>query len=275
MERRLGPRTGGPGAAALSGRDGSDPAPSGFYATPSGAWRVDGSASRWTVASLSPQGRFDTGAEGLPRPVVLLRRLAAQRPGNQVPPDSAALEPGEAQQATIERVPDCSSTLLTLPTRNWDAPHVAMDECLNSGYARLETQIEWYDEKSVHNQRCFKRLKLLEVVAAACIPLVATHFPMLAAGLGALVVVLEGIQHLYQFQLGWTSYRSTAEALKHEKYLFLAGAEVYESLEQEAAKRLLASRVESLVSTEHARWVAVRNRKEKSGPGTDTHRQKL
>ena len=133
-----------------------------------------------------------------------------------------------------------------------------MAESPNSGYVRLETQIEWYDKKSVWNQRWFKRFKLIEIVAAASITLVATQMPVVAAGLGALIVVLEGVQHLYQFQHNWTSYRATAEALQHEKFLFLAGAEVYEDLDEKASKRLLARRVESLISTEHAKWLSVR-----------------
>jgi hypothetical protein len=36
------------------------------------------------------------------------------------------------------------------------------------------------------------------------------------------MVVLEGTQHLYQFQEHWITYRCTAEALKHQGYLYLA-----------------------------------------------------
>lgn len=133
-----------------------------------------------------------------------------------------------------------------------------MTEPVDSGYIRLESQISWYDDKSGHCQRCFKYLKLVEIAAAASITIVASTSALVAAGLGALVVVLEGVQHLYQFQYNWTSYRSTAESLQHEKYLFLAGADVYENLDPEAAKRLLAARVESLISAEHSRWISVR-----------------
>ncbi|MHC6591591.1 DUF4231 domain-containing protein [Arthrobacter sp. C152] len=37
----------------------------------------------------------------------------------------------------------------------------------------------------------------------------------------------EGAQHLYQFQERWITYRSTAAALKHERYLYLAKAGPY------------------------------------------------
>jgi Protein of unknown function (DUF4231) len=46
-------------------------------------------------------------------------------------------------------------------------------------------------------------------------------------GLAAVIVVLEGVQHLYQFQEQWITYRSTAEALTRERYLYLARASPY------------------------------------------------
>ena len=90
--------------------------------------------------------------------------------------------------------------------------------------ARLEDQIAWYDAKSRHNQRWFKLLKVWQIVVAAAIPVAAAaEAPVwLMGGGGALIVVLEGFQQLQQYQQNWTTYRSTCERLKHEKYLFAA-----------------------------------------------------
>jgi len=41
-----------------------------------------------------------------------------------------------------------------------------------------------------------------------------------------------GTQHLYQFHEHWVVYRSTAEALKHERYLHLAEATPYAEHDQ-------------------------------------------
>jgi hypothetical protein len=70
-------------------------------------------------------------------------------------------------------------------------------------------------------------------------------------GLAALIVVLESVQHLYQFQEHWITYRFTAEALKHEQYLYLAKAGPYT---EEDRHHQLAERIEGLVSQEHAKW---------------------
>jgi len=87
-------------------------------------------------------------------------------------------------------------------------------------WARLEDQLGWYDRKSRDNQRRYKWLKLLELAIAAALPVVAAvGSPVwVTGGLAAVIVLLEGAQHLYQFQEHWITYRSTAEALKHERY---------------------------------------------------------
>ena len=133
---------------------------------------------------------------------------------------------------------------------------------------RIEDQISWYDRKSNRAQSLFKGLKLLEVGAAALIPFLAgiQAPPWSTGGLGVLVVILEGVQHLNQYQHHWITYRSTCEYLKHEKYLFLANAGPYAKAENPS--QVLAERVESLVSQEHAKWVSSQ-KPLKQGPRKD------
>jgi Protein of unknown function (DUF4231) len=119
---------------------------------------------------------------------------------------------------------------------------------------RLEDQLAWYEAKSTHHRRWYQSLKVAQLVVAAAIPAVAAAGASagVAGGLGAVVVVLEGLQQLFQFQQNWIAYRGTAEALKHEKYLYLAGAGAYARADRRDAR--LAERVEALVSQEHAAW---------------------
>jgi hypothetical protein len=120
----------------------------------------------------------------------------------------------------------------------------------------LQDQIEWYDRKSGHNQRAFKYLKICTVAAAALVPVLASmnRLSLLTAGLGVLIVVLEGLQQLNQYHSNWISYRSTCEALKHEKFLYLASAGPYASAKD--PHEFLAERIESMVSQEHAKWAS-------------------
>jgi hypothetical protein len=121
---------------------------------------------------------------------------------------------------------------------------------------RLDEQIGWYDRRSTYCQRMYKGLKLVEVGAAAIVPLLAglSAKGWITGTVGTLVVVLEGVQHLNQYHDRWTSYRATAETLKHEKYLHAAKAGPYAASQTPDA--LLAERIEGLVSQEHAKWVA-------------------
>jgi hypothetical protein len=121
---------------------------------------------------------------------------------------------------------------------------------------RLEDQISWYDRKSSYNQRVYKWLKVIEIVAAALVPLSAgLHLPAAVTGsLGVLIAALEGLLQLNQYHQNWIAYRSTCETLKHEKYLYLANAGPYSTAT--TAHVLLAERIESLVSQEHAKWAA-------------------
>ena len=128
----------------------------------------------------------------------------------------------------------------------------------NPTLERLEDQITWYHKKSMECQWWFKRLKIGEIAAAAVVPFAAGlgASAFITGSLGVLIVVFEGLQSLNQFQHNWITYRSTCEELKHEKYLWLGHAGPYANAERPDV--LLAERLESLISREHAKWVAGR-----------------
>lgn len=130
---------------------------------------------------------------------------------------------------------------------------------------RLEDQIAWYDQKSQSNQKIFRRIKTIEIFAAALIPFLSTlkfrEVAWIDGGLGVIITVLEGMVHLNQYQQNWIAYRSTCESLKHEKYTYLGKASPYANVPDPHA--LLAERIESLVSQEHAKWASVQQQEPK------------
>lgn len=127
---------------------------------------------------------------------------------------------------------------------------------VDSGYPRLESQIAWYDSKSTKAQYWFKRLKIIEIICAILVPVLARISGTVTALLGGLIILLESLQQMNQWSQNWTTYRSTCEALRHEKYSYLGKSGVYESKTDEEAKRTLTQRVESLISTEHSKWIS-------------------
>ena len=131
---------------------------------------------------------------------------------------------------------------------------------------RLEDQIRWYDRKSSRNQRIYKWLKGVTLVSGVLVP-VLSYAPwgrLPAGALGVIIVIAEGIQQINQYQANWIAYRSTAEALKHEKYLFLASAGPYSSAQNPIA--MLAERVEGQVSQENAKWITAQEHPARKSP---------
>ena len=127
--------------------------------------------------------------------------------------------------------------------------------------ARLEDQIAWYHRKSMSALNESSSASKSEIVAAALIPFLAALGPKeiawsawLTGGFGVVITVFEGLLQLGQYQQNWITYRSTCESPKHEKYLYLGKAGLYAGAPDSHA--LLAERVESLVSQEHAKWAS-------------------
>jgi hypothetical protein len=132
----------------------------------------------------------------------------------------------------------------------FDATHPA--------WIRLEDQIQWYDTKSIHSQFMYKWLKVTQVSLALLVPvmsLLPNEIVRWATALsGVAIALLEGVQQMNQYSTLWVSYRSTAERLKHEKFLFLSHAGPYRGLIGDDLPVQLAERVEEHVSSEHANW---------------------
>lgn len=154
---------------------------------------------------------------------------------------------------------------------------IVISELINNhpAWIRLNSQLRWYDDKSVSSQRWYKGLKVLQIVLAVGIPVV-THLEVvntkwLVSFAGALIAVLEGIQQMNQYSTLWVTYRSTAERLKHEKFLFLATAGSYRDMDIASMLVLLAERVEEHVSTEHANWVNETRKAAMPAKGKEKH----
>lgn len=138
---------------------------------------------------------------------------------------------------------------------------------------RVDGQIKWLSDKSSFNQKRYKMLRVLQLLCSALIPfLVATisdntePLKWIAATLGVMVTIAEGLQALYKYQELWLQYRGTSEALKREKMLFLAGAGRYEQLDN--AFTAFVAEVENILSSENNQWKAYMREVEKPGKPT-------
>ena len=123
---------------------------------------------------------------------------------------------------------------------------------------RLEYEINWYEKKSKINKRFYYLIRTIEFTSAALIPLLINFLTNdvdllknIIEVLGFIVVISTSTISLFQFNELWTAYRTNAESLKHEKYLFLSSIKPYDTNQKH---EILVERVERLISTENSRW---------------------
>ena len=122
---------------------------------------------------------------------------------------------------------------------------------------RLAEQIDWYDRSSGKNRVAFQALKVLQILIAAALPIIAllglTRTDIVAGISGAVLVAIEGFQQLGQYQQHWLRYRNTCQALQREISLYDAGAGLYTGAENSLA--MLVERTEAIMAAEGASWV--------------------
>ena len=112
---------------------------------------------------------------------------------------------------------------------------------------RLENQIMWYSRKARYNKTRYKTFQTIILVAGAMIPLINIvdfldlSARIISSAVGLIIVGSIGKLNFEKYQESWKSYRSTAEVLKKEKYLFENNAGKYSHLD-EGEKSQLASR---------------------------------
>lgn len=92
---------------------------------------------------------------------------------------------------------------------------------------RLDDQINWYSNKSSTNQKWYKRLKYLDnFLALIVVPLSyysdsCWWFKYAGVAAGIVIAFSNFLQSINKYHENWIQYRSTAEILKHERYLYL------------------------------------------------------
>ncbi|MFK7855056.1 MAG: DUF4231 domain-containing protein [Granulosicoccus sp.] len=121
---------------------------------------------------------------------------------------------------------------------------------------RVDDQLDWYNQKSTTNKNLYMRLQCFSLVAGSLIPLIALSFDTVEARIavaiiGALTAIVSGLLSLFQYRDLWVDYRSTAELLKREKYLFLAKAAPYDA---SSAFPVFVNNVESILLSENSQW---------------------
>ncbi len=133
---------------------------------------------------------------------------------------------------------------------------------------RLDKQIAYFDKKSTYNQQRYKKLKTIEIIIAASIPVIIgfstmslvknvkvvpldTVFQVIAALSGVVIVVINNVFELENYFKFWKDYRVTCEALQTERFKYLTRTEPYD---EEDAYPILVNSVETILNKENQKW---------------------
>lgn len=124
---------------------------------------------------------------------------------------------------------------------------------------RVDDQIQWYSAKSGTNKKYYLWSKSMIIFLATLIPFISgflsteVEWPTYMVGtLGVLTAMLSGISSLFRFQEKWNEYRTTSEALIHEKFMFMTSSGQYENAKTPFI--VFVNKIEHIISKEHSNW---------------------
>jgi hypothetical protein len=129
---------------------------------------------------------------------------------------------------------------------------------------RVDDQIEFYGKKSRVNKFRYRLLQVIIMVASGFVPLVnisdfaSLQTRIISSVLGSITIIITGISQLEKYQETWILYRTTEELLKKEKNMFLHNAGDYSTLNDQERNNLFVERIETIVSSETARYFSAR-----------------
>jgi len=141
---------------------------------------------------------------------------------------------------------------------------------------RYYDQINWYDTKSMQNQKWYKRFQWAIIILSAITPVLITldwrlpsnsvlgWIPIITS---VLVAISAAALKTFQYQEQWLNYRTTCETLRKEIQYYDAGIDEYAVVSDREA--LFVERVENLISRENTLWVHIRKEQNKRQNVTD------
>jgi Protein of unknown function (DUF4231) len=126
----------------------------------------------------------------------------------------------------------------------------------DAAVAELAASMGFYDRGAGRNKLLYQNLRVLTMVLAAAIPVVGAFGgpAEVTAVLGAAIVIVEGLQQLFQFHDRWIDYRKTWNELDQERRLHQLRAGPYASGNPD---KVLGERMTVILAAENSDWVAL------------------
>ena len=137
---------------------------------------------------------------------------------------------------------------------------------------RYFVQIDWYDKKSIANQKRYKRYQGWLIILASLTPIFVmidkyfkeqTFLVWLPVVSSVLVAIFTALLKTFKYQENWLNYRTTCETLRKEIHFYNAGIGDYADTENKEA--LFVERVENMISRENTLWLSTSKEHERKG----------
>lgn len=134
--------------------------------------------------------------------------------------------------------------------------------------SRVDDQIAWYDRKAIISQKMYVRLQTLIIMLSLFLPIllsipkniggvdISTTINSGATIISIFLAVLIAYQSFHNYREKWAAYRTSAETLKHEKYMYLTISGKYR--DSAHAFENFVETIEGHVFKEHAQWAQLR-----------------
>ncbi len=124
---------------------------------------------------------------------------------------------------------------------------------------RVDHQYLYYSAAASKAKHRYYLIKAAEISLAATVPFLSalttssslSYMKVLVGVIGVLVTAASGMLLLYKFHETWINFRSTAQALQSEKYLFLSRSGPYK---RKAASAFFIERIETILGMENQKW---------------------
>ena len=144
-------------------------------------------------------------------------------------------------------------------------PHPTDPDAADLSWQEFCAQFRWYDRSATRNRRTYQVLKFVTLGAGAAVTLLAALSAPAAitAGVGAVIVLIEGTQQIGQFHFNWINYRATAETMRQHGFLYAAGTAPYN--DPSTRRERLAQFMRKTIVTESGNWADTARKAGRSG----------
>lgn len=127
---------------------------------------------------------------------------------------------------------------------------------------RYEDPLRWYDRKAVACKRNHDVLQTITITCSVLAPVLVLaldpDWKLLPAAASAAVAVSVGIMAAFKIREKWINYRTAAENMRSEYWLYKTGSGPYSHGDRQ---RIFVERIELLLSEETRAWRAVHKKK--------------